>query len=412
MRTSPSRLQALAHAALGTLLSATLTTLPGVAQELPSIGIPSAALRQPTFQESAMRLGEDLVPIVGGLKAKSVAPLASKAVALAATGDPKQIMLTLDAGLDAFLSVPPERFFAAAKALKEGTRAAAEAATECNLVCLPPIDKTLKVAQVAADALSVTDPVKLRTFVLQGGMSLASGEKQQYAGVLTEAVKFSFSLDKGDLLRAKDSGVALLLSADNAQPARAAPSLSQPKTYPQNAAVTSAAVRLADASYPLVKGLTARSVAPLASKAVSLGTTGDPKQIIRTLDAGLDAFLSVPPERFVAAVKALKEGTAAAAAASECNLVCVPPPETVRRVAGTASNALSVTDPQKLERFLLQLLASLESGDDGQLVSTLAEAKRFEASLNAADVSNVKAAARELFEAAGVRDPVVLGLFG
>ena len=34
-------------------------------------------------------------------------------------------------------------------------------------------------------------------------------------------------------------------------------------------------------------------VAPLASKTVALGVTGEPKKIMRTIDAGLDAFLSV-----------------------------------------------------------------------------------------------------------------------
>ena len=62
---------------------------------------------------------------MGSLKAKPVSSLASKSVALAATGDPKQIIATIDAGLDAFLSVPPERFFDFLRALKQGTAEAA-----------------------------------------------------------------------------------------------------------------------------------------------------------------------------------------------------------------------------------------------------------------------------------------------
>ena len=116
---------------------------------LPSIGLPSQEERAPTFQEASVDFANSLIPIVGGLKAKPVAPLAAKTVSLATTGDPKEIMRTIDAGLDVFLSVPPERFFAAAKALKEGTTAAA-AESECNLVCLPPPEKTRAVARVAA----------------------------------------------------------------------------------------------------------------------------------------------------------------------------------------------------------------------------------------------------------------------
>ena len=48
-------------------------------------------------------------------------------------------------------------------------------------------------------------------------------------------------------------------------------------------------------AYPLVKSLKAGPVASLGTKVVSLAATGDPKEIIQTIDAGLDAFLSVPP---------------------------------------------------------------------------------------------------------------------
>ena len=45
-------------------------------------------------------------------------------------------------------------------------------------------------------------------------------------------------------------------------------------------------------AYPLVKSLKAGPVASLGTKVVSLAATGDPKEIIQTIDAGLDAFLS------------------------------------------------------------------------------------------------------------------------
>ena len=364
----------------------------------------------PTFQEASVDFADSLIPIVRDLKAKPLAPLASKAVALAATGDPKEIIKTIDAGLDAFLSVPPERFFAAVRALKEGTAAAA-AASDCNLICLPPPEKTRTAARVSADALSVTDPDKLKAFIFQGAMSLSSGEKEQYAGILTETVRFSFSLNKDDVLTAKDRSIALLMSIDNAQPANPTKALPATKSYPKNAAVEEAALKLADALFPVVGSLQAKTVAPLASKAVALATTGDPKEIIKTIDAGLDAFLSVPPERFFAAARALKEGTAAAAAASDCNLICLPPLSTVDRVAGTAANALSITDPIKLKNFVLQAIASFESGNKQQLASTLEDVRKFEASLNPNDVTHVKDSAIGLLKAAGVTDAAVLGLF-
>ena len=112
---------------------------------------------------------------------------------------------------------------------------------------------------------------------------------------------------------------------------------------------------MADGLYPIVGGLQAKAVGPLAGKVVSLAATGDPKEIIKTIDAGLDAFLSVPPDRFVAAARALKTASAEATAATTCNLVCMPKLSTVEGVAGKMANALSVTDPAKLETFVYQV---------------------------------------------------------
>jgi len=214
------------------MLSATLLVSPpaDAAGALPTIALPSASERGPTFQEASVTFADSLIPVVRGLKAKPAAPLASKSVALAATGDANEIMKTIDAGLDAFLSVPPERFFAAVGSLKEGTALAAQS-SECNLVCLPPAQQTQTVARVAADALSVTDTVKLKAFLLQGGTSLASGERSQYAGVLTEAVKFSFSLDRDEVVKAKvrllgaaeAASLAALRTAPSTDPAAAPP---------------------------------------------------------------------------------------------------------------------------------------------------------------------------------------------
>ena len=152
------------------------------------------------------------------------------------------------------------------------------------------------------------------------------------------------------------------------------------------------------------------TVAPLASKVVSVATTGDPKEIIRTIDAGLDAFLSVPPERFFVAARALKEATAAAVSAADCNLICMPPRSIVKEVAGVATNALAVTDSYKLQIFVKQAVASLESGNKEQLAGTIAEIKKFESSFRPRDVKRVKAAAVDLLTAAGVTDTAVLGL--
>ena len=80
---------------------------PAVAEEgLPSISMPTV-VRAKTFQEASVDVAMDAYPVVKSLKAGPVASLGTKVVSLAATGDPKEIIRTIDAGLDAFLSVPP-----------------------------------------------------------------------------------------------------------------------------------------------------------------------------------------------------------------------------------------------------------------------------------------------------------------
>ena len=89
----------------------------------------------------------------------------------------------------------------------------------------------------------------------------------------------------------------------------------------------------------------------------------DGHPIIKAIDAGLDAFLSVPIERFFSAAVALKAATAEAMQADSCNLVCTPPLASVESVAGKVANALSITDSEKLKTFVYQLTRSVQSGD-------------------------------------------------
>ena len=117
---------------------------------------------------------------------------------------------------------------------------------------------------------------------------------------------------------------------------------------------------------------------------------------------GLDAFLSVPADRFVAAARAFKAATAEASVSdAPCNLVCVPPLATVEEVAGRMANALSVTDSTKLKIFVYQAVRSIQSGDPQQLKAAAAEARRFEASLNQAEVRRVTRSVFDLLDAAG-----------
>ena len=170
---------------------------------------------------------------------------------------------------------------------------------------------------------------------------------------------------------------------------------------PGHAGIPEAATDLADAVYPILGSLKKEKVAPLASKAVGVALTASPKELIKTVDAGLDAFLSIPPDKFYANVKALKAATAQAAGASECNLVCLPPLAAAEKVGATAGDALATVDTGKVKAFALQGLRLLNSADKLALAPLVVDGGKFAASLNPGDVAKATAAALELAKASG-----------
>lgn len=174
---------------------------------------------------------------------------------------------------------------------------------------------------------------------------------------------------------------------------------------PVSAGVSEAAKDLTDAAYPIIGSLQKDKVAPLASKAVGVALTASPREIIKTVDAGLDAFLSVPPEKFYANVKALKSAVhEAAEGKAACNLVCLPPLESAEKVGSTAADALATIDQSKVKAFALQGLKTLNSADKLALAPLLLDGTKFAASLNPADVAKATAAALELAKASGAAE--------
>ena len=200
-------------------------------------------------------------------------------------------------------------------------------AQRCELVCMPSVDNVERFASAAGDALAVTSPEKLKAFVLQAVKSLQSGDKALYGTVVGEASRFSKSLDQADLANVKTAGLQLLLATGIDAMPSALPNrqchhvtclssrhpvnlvtstrsdatsggfLPPTNPSPPNKEIEDAAMKLADALYPLVSQLKSKEVGPLATKAVGLAITGNPTEIIRTIDAGLDAFITVPPAK-------------------------------------------------------------------------------------------------------------------
>lgn len=170
---------------------------------------------------------------------------------------------------------------------------------------------------------------------------------------------------------------------------------------PAFAGVPEAAKELTDAAYPIIGALKKDTVAPLTGKAVGVALTANPKEIIKTIDAGLDAFLSVPPEKFIATAKALKKATAQASGASSCNLICMPSVELSEGVGAAAADALSAADKGKVKAFADQAIKTLNSADKLALAPLLLDGGKFASSLNPGDVAKATAAAVDLAKASG-----------
>jgi len=150
-----------------------------------------------------------------------------------------------------------------------------------------------------------------------------------------------------------------------------------------------------------VKSVKAKDIGPFASKLVELGATGDSKEIIKTIDAGLDGLLSVSQDRLFAALRALKDAVGEAVDNPTCNLICVAPKDTVLKFTSQASTALSTADPVKLKAFVDQALKSFETGDKEKYAAAAAAGKKFLKALNPNDVQRVKAASLDLLKASG-----------
>ena len=117
--------------------------------------------------------------------------------------------------------------------------------------------------------------------------------------------------------------------------------------------------------------------------------------------AGLDAFLGVPPDKFIATVKALKAATAQAVATEKCNLICMPPLDASEKVGAAAAEALAAADKAKVKAFADQALKTFGTVDKFALAPLIIDGGKFASSLNPGDVTKATGAALELAKAAG-----------
>jgi hypothetical protein len=153
-----------------------------------------------------------------------------------------------------------------------------------------------------------------------------------------------------------------------------------------------------DAAYPIIGSLKKEAVGPLTGKAIQVALTANPKDIISTIDAGLEAFLSTDPTKFLNTVKALEVATTEASQAAKCNLVCLPTLETAEKVGAAAADALATADKEKISAFAKSAVKLSTSVDKFALAPLLIDGGKFAASLNPGDVAKASAAALEVVQ--------------
>jgi len=142
-----------------------------------------------------------------------------------------------------------------------------------------------------------------------------------------------------------------------------------------------------------------KTVAPLTGKAIQVALTANPKDIINTIDAGLEAFLSTDPKKFLDTVKALEVATTEAGQAAKCNLVCLPSLETAEKVAAAAGEALQTADKSKVANFANAATKLVGSVDKLAAAPVLVDGSKFAASLDPGAVAKATAAALEIVKA-------------
>eukprot|EP00746_Dinoflagellata_sp_MGD_P091126 gnl/MRDRNA2_/MRDRNA2_36077_c0_seq1.p1 gnl/MRDRNA2_/MRDRNA2_36077_c0~~gnl/MRDRNA2_/MRDRNA2_36077_c0_seq1.p1 ORF type:complete len:330 (+),score=56.21 gnl/MRDRNA2_/MRDRNA2_36077_c0_seq1:96-1085(+) len=153
-----------------------------------------------------------------------------------------------------------------------------------------------------------------------------------------------------------------------------------------------------DAAYPIIGSLKKDTVGPLTGKAIQVALTAPPKEIIKTIDAGLEAFLSTDSDKFIKTVKALEVATTEASAASSCNLICLPSIEAAENVGAAAGEALATADKAKVKAFADQAIKLVNSVDKFAAAPVAIEGAKFGASLNPGDVAKATQAALEIVQ--------------
>ena len=158
-----------------------------------------------SLEDAAVKVADTSYPIISTLQKKEVAPVVSKALGVALTGDPIAVLKVAKAADEAFLSTDTAKLVAALKSVD----VALSDALKSNGV-IPPLADVEDVAKKAAAALATTDKAKIKETFSALTQAANSADKLQVVGVLADGSKLASKINPADAAAATGAVLDLL----------------------------------------------------------------------------------------------------------------------------------------------------------------------------------------------------------
>ena len=158
-----------------------------------------------SLEDAAVKVADTSYPIISTLQKKEVAPVVSKALGVALTGDPIAVLKVAKAADEALLSTDTAKLVAALKSVD----VALSDALKSNGV-IPPLADVEDVAKKAAAALATTDKAKIKETFSALTQAANSADKLQVVGVLADGSKLASKINPADAAAATGAVLDLL----------------------------------------------------------------------------------------------------------------------------------------------------------------------------------------------------------
>jgi len=341
-------------------------------------GAASAALASP-LEDAALKLADTSYGRVAELLGKDKGKLAGVVSdAVAQTNYDAKVTVAVDKAIEALLATDAGK----AKVSFESIDKALDAAV-AKKGLVPPKEAVDEVAKAISAAIESGGGAKFKAFI-------DAAADQGSVGKVLKGLRFPRGAED-----AFDNFIQVASSVEGQAVAPTGAAQAPP-------ALTDAAVKFAEASYPIVETLNkvgGKTVGPLVGKSLEIAFSGDPAKVGKAADALLEAVISTNFANAFEVLGALDKALDAAAA----NGGLLPPKAEVAGVATAISGALSTADPAKLKAILPLVIDAANSADKFQILGIVGQGSGLVAKINPADVASATSAALALASASGAQ---------